>query len=459
VSLAQPAGVPLHIAHGDALRRLRIVVAAGLGLALMGVAAAMLPAAPSPAMVIAGGVGLLSVLALAMARYDAAVALGIFLLGVVKIEPAPPDAVFAVVIAVAFVTGRFDLRRVPIVASTTVGVFIALNLLSGVDAVSGSVAARFFAITLYLAVFSLWFASYVNSPGRARLTVVAYLAIAVVSAVLGAAALNLPLPGRTLFIGNGSTRANGLFKDANVFGPFLIPIMVILLEERFRPRLLRLAPRTNALLLGVLGVGVLFSYSRAAWLNLAFATVVTLTVMVLRRGGGRRALRLLAALLIAAALATAAAELTGSVSFIAQRAQVQTYDSERFGAQRAGIELVQRHPVGVGPGQFLFHYPVETHSTYVRVLVEQGYLGLLTWLVLSIATLVMALRNAVIGRDTYGIGSAALLGAWCGIMLNSAVVDTLHWRHLWLVAALIWAGTMRRSALSRAAARSPSRAT
>jgi hypothetical protein len=22
-------------------------------------------------------------------------------------------------------------------------------------------------------------------------------------------------------------------------------------------------------------------------------------------------------------------------------------------------------------------------------------------------------------------------------------VDTLHWRHLWLVAALIWAGTMR----------------
>jgi O-antigen ligase len=91
----------------------------------------------------------------------------------------------------------------------------------------------------------------------------------------------------------------------------------------------------------------------------------------------------------------------------------------------------------------MFHHPVETHSTYVRVLVEQGYLGLAVWIVLILATLVLAMRNAVIGRDTWGVGSAALLGAWCGLLFNSAVVDTLHWRHLWLVAALIWAGSMR----------------
>ena len=41
-----------------------------------------------------------------------------------------------------------------------------------------------------------------------------------------------------------------------------------------------------------------------------------------------------------------------------------------------------------------------------------------------------------------GIGSAALLAAWCGLLANSAVIDTLHWRHLWLVAALIWAATV-----------------
>ena len=99
--------------------------------------------------------------------------------------------------------------------------------------------------------------------------------------------------------------------------------------------------------------------------------------------------------------------------------------------------------MGVGPGQFEAYSPVATHSTFVRVFSEQGPFGLLLWIALLLATLVLALRNAVIGRDTYGIGSAALLGAWCGLIFNSTVVDTLHWRHLWVVAALIWAGTMR----------------
>jgi O-antigen ligase len=179
------------------------------------------------------------------------------------------------------------------------------------------------------------------------------------------------------------------------------------------------------------------------------------TIIALRRGGGARAFRAIAGLLVALAITGAVIGASGSVAFIEQRAQLQGYDSERFGAQRAGTELVQQYPTGVGPGQFKFHHPVETHSTYVRVLVEQGYLGLIVWTVLSVATLVLALRNAVLGRDTYGIGSAALLGAWCGLLFNSAVVDTLHWRHLWLVAALIWAGSMRRQ--SNAPAGSPAR--
>ena len=62
-----------------------------------------------------------------------------------------------------------------------------------------------------------------------------------------------------------------------------------------------------------------------------------------------------------------------------------------------------------------------------------------------LATLYWAGRNAIFGRDTYGIGSAALLGAWVGALFNGFFVDTLHWRHLWLLAALIWAGSARRS--------------
>jgi hypothetical protein len=56
--------------------------------------------------------------------------------------------------------------------------------------------------------------------------------------------------------------------------------------------------------------------------------------------------------------------------------------------------------------------------------------------------LTFAVANAAHGRSTFGIGSAALLASWCGLLVSGAFVDTLHWRHLWLVAALIWAGRM-----------------
>ena len=63
-----------------------------------------------------------------------------------------------------------------------------------------------------------------------------------------------------------------------------------------------------------------------------------------------------------------------------------------------------------------------------------------------LATLVFASGNVVRGQSTFGLSSVPLLGLWVGLIVNSFFVDTLHWRHLWLVAGLIWAGaTMRES--------------
>jgi hypothetical protein len=64
-------------------------------------------------------------------------------------------------------------------------------------------------------------------------------------------------------------------------------------------------------------------------------------------------------------------------------------------------------------------------------------------LALLAVTLALAVRNAVAGRDAYGVGSTAALAGWCGLLANSAFIDTLHWRHLWLVAAVIWVGSAR----------------
>jgi O-antigen ligase len=400
--------------------------------------------APLPVpVVLAFGVGLLGTLALALARYDAAVALGVLLLAVVRIEPAPSDLVFAVVIALAFVTGRLFLERVPLSVSVLVAGFLALNLLAATVATDGARAVAYFAITLYLGVFALWFCAYVCSVRRARLIVLAYVAGAALSAAVACLALVAPFPGASAFV--DGPRAQGLFKDPNVFGPFLVPAVLILMEETVAPRLLRFRLWTKLLLLSVLTVGVVFSFSRAAWLNLAVGMLVLLVVLALRRGGGRRAMTMLVVSLVAGAALFGVVAATSSASFLTERAGLQDYDVQRFGTQATGLELAETHPLGIGPGQFEAVSELSAHSTYVRALAEEGVLGALLVFTLMLLTLGFAARNVALGVDTYGIGSAALLAAWCGLLANSSFVDTLHWRHLWLVAALIWAGTALRA--------------
>jgi hypothetical protein len=398
---------------------------------------------PLPMPVVLGfGLGVLGTLALVLARYDAAVALGVLLLAAVRIEPAPADLVFGVLIAVAFATWRFDLQRVPLSITLLVSAFLALNLIASIEAIDPARAVNYFAITLYLGVFGLWLAAYVDSVRRARLVLLAYLAAAVLSAALACLALMAPFPGSSAFV--SGPRAQGLFKDPNVFGPFLVPAALVLMEELVAPRLLRLRFLPKLALLSIVTTGVLFSFSRAAWLNLVVGALVLLSVLALRRGGGRQAMTLLVCALAAGAALFGAVAATSSLSFLEQRAGVQVYDTQRFGAQLSGLEFATEYPLGVGPGQFERVSDISAHSTYVRAVAEEGVLGMLVVLGLMVLTLGFAARNAAAGFDAYGIGSAALFGAWAGLLANSFFVDTLHWRHLWLVAALIWAATSLR---------------
>jgi O-antigen ligase len=324
------------------------------------------------------------------------------------------------------------------------GVYILLNVASAVEAVDPARAALYLGITLYLAVFAIWFTGYLDSVRRARGVVVAYLAGAVFSAALSSLALFAPVPGAELLTVEGQ-RAKALFEDPNVYGPYLIPIALILIEEVLTPRLLRMRTTTKLVLLLVLLMGLFLSYSRGAWVNFVVAVATMLGVLIMRRGGAKRAVGLLVVLVLAGVAIGAVLAVSGSLGFLEERARVQAYDSERFAAQRRGIQFGDEHVLGIGPGQFEVLAPVPSHNLYVRALSEQGYLGLFTILAFVLATLVLALRNAVRGRDTYGIGSAALLGAWVGIVIESFVIDSNHWRHLFLVAALIWVGSSRRS--------------
>jgi hypothetical protein len=397
---------------------------------------------PSALIVLGFAVVVIGSLWLAIVAYDTALAVAVVLLAAVRFEPAPTDVVFAVLIAVGFITSRFRLRRVIPGAVLLVGAYLALNLISAIAVADEQRAVSFFAITFYVACFGLWLAAYMTSSAIARRITRCYVAAAVASAIVATLALLIPFPGHDLFTRIG--RAEGLFKDPNVFGPFLVPAALIVMEEILTPRLLRGRRTTKVLMFLALSLGVLFSYSRAAWLNLVVGLLVVLVVVSFRRGGGRSAARVLAIVVLAAVSLGAVVALSGSLSFLEQRAKVhQSYDRGRFGAQSESITWAMEYPLGIGPGQFERRAHISAHSMYARTLAEEGIPGLIVLLTLMLATLGWALQNAIRGHDTYGIGSAALLGAWFGILLNGAFVDTLHWRHLWFVAALIWAGASR----------------
>jgi O-antigen ligase len=335
---------------------------------------------------------------------------------------------------------RFRLRSAPRPVVVILVIFGALNVMAAVQVQDVGRAVLFFSITLFLALFGLWLPGYVTSEGRARLVLRGYLGAAAISSCLGVLGLLHVIPGYDLL--TESDRARGLFQDPNVFGPFLIPPALILVEEILRPRVLSARLPTKALLLALLVTGVLFSYSRGAWLNLAVGLVVLGGVLALR-GSARSALTLAAVAVLLALAVGAVVVGTGSADFLVERARPQTYDTQRFSGQRAGLAPAEEYPLGAGPGQFEALAGISAHSTYARAIGEEGILGVIALLALLGYTLLMAARNAARGQGAYGIGSAALLAAWCGLLANSAFIDTLHWRHLWLVAGLIWAAGMR----------------
>ena len=108
-------------------------------------------------------------LALTLANYKWAVSLSFLLLGLQVVEPAPVDFAFVIVIGVAIVTGRMNPRQVPLWVLMTMGAFIALNLLSWIEAVDAGRAAFFMGVTVYLCGLGVWTASSSRPPtGRAR---------------------------------------------------------------------------------------------------------------------------------------------------------------------------------------------------------------------------------------------------------------------------------------------------
>lgn len=360
------------------------------------------------------------------------------LLAVVKIEPAPVDVVFATLIVVTIATGWVK-PRIPGTIAILLAVLVVLTIISAINAFDTSRALQYGAITLYLIVFAGWLTWLFTDKRATQLAIRAYIAVSAISSLLVIISLYGHVPGGNVFLYD-EYRGEGLFKDPNVYSAFLVMAAAIVLEEIGRPRLLRLGRPALIALFVLIAGGIVVAFSRAAWLNLALAAATVVIVSAFRAGGLRVAMRATSALLVAGIAGLMLLWATGSLDFFQQRSQLESYDQDRFGAQNAAFSRMTENVFGHGPGQVEASLDISTHSLFARASFEQGLPGLVITMLLLVATLVYAIAFARRDGQLHGVGSAALLGSWIGLSANSLFIDTIHWRHMYVAAALIWTG-------------------
>ena len=360
------------------------------------------------------------------------------LLGVVRVEPAPVDAVFGLLIAATLVT-RSVRPRVPPFIGIAIAAFVVISILSMMNAVDLHRAVKFESITIYMLALAVWLSWAFLDRHWTHLAIKTYLIVAAASGLLGVAALYLPFPAKHLFLFDGA-RAKGLFKDPNVYSAFLVPAATIALEEFTTPRILTWRRRWIVGVFAASAIGVVVAFSRAAWLNLTVALVTLIVIQAARRRGVRVAMRSVLVLVACGFVGFVLLLETGSIAFLQERTHLQSYDSQRFSNQSSAFSEMTRHALGFGPGQAEVLLPISTHSSYVRTAYEQGLLGISLFILILAGTLVCALLLARRREDVNGVGTAALVAIWLGQMANSFFIDSIHWRHVWIFAGLIWAG-------------------
>ena len=385
----------------------------------------------------------------------ASVFLAVAASGVVFSEPAPVDVVMMGLIVLLPLAGlqRYApgmTMQMLLWLGCGAGALVASSLSQDVGD-----STRHTAISFYLYLAFLVLAAFVAcQPDRhARLILRAWVLAALVAAIAGLVGYFKLAPGAfDLFTRFG--RAAGTFKDPNVLGPFLVPAILYLghkiLHREARWLVLDLAG------LGVLVGALLLSFSRGAWLNLAIALGLygAMALITLATPAARARLGALAVLGVALGAATllAALQVDEVAQLLAERsALTQGYDvgpQGRFGGQEKALGLVLAHPLGLGAKQFAAHYhPEDVHNVYLSMFLNAGWLGGLLYIAAVATTLAAGLAHIVRATATRPLFLIAF-AAFAANVVEGFVIDTDHWRHVYVLLALVWGlmGAAHRSA-------------
>lgn len=360
-------------------------------------------------------------------------------------EPAIADVLMAAVIVGLPILGVTRFGQLSVLNLSLWLIFVAFGVAGCAMATTFSTAIVHQIVTLYLALGAFVLAGYISADAepRFRLVMTCYTIgclIATAAALIGYFGI---LPSvQELFTNYG--RARGTFKDPNVYGAALAPAIVYTVWIGLRQ------PMRKALVAGAvclpLCFGLLLSFSRGAWASVAFSVALTvwLAMITTRRSVDLRRFLIMSVLGTAALVATvgSAIQVEAVQKLFDQRASLdQAYDEGpegRFGGQEKAVQLIIENPLGVGTHSFRDTYhSEEAHNVYLSQYLNAGWIGGTLYAV-SIAITLAAGLYAIRRRTEIQGPLIVAVAALAGLAFEGLVVDTDHWRHFFVVMALVW---------------------
>jgi O-Antigen ligase len=356
------------------------------------------------------------------------------------IEPSPHDALMVLLLMVCAVARvRLDHKLAPLVIIITLwlcGAGMALIQLG-----DNNRSILYVATSVYLGVACIMFACLFSDGDMARLAILrrAYLIAALIATVAGYMGFFHIGPGSQLFLDND--RVSATFKDPNVYGPFLVfPLLMLVIGALTR----RVTVGTLLAMAFLMG-GLFLSFSRGAWIHFAISGLIAVALVYAATPDPLMRARIvmigLCALVGVMLLVIAMSSIDSIREMLLVRARaIQPYDvgsGGRFSLQELALSAILDHPFGMGPIGFGLVYGGQQHNVYMQCFLVYGWLGGIMYAVLVLLTLVVGLRNVLVRAPWQGYLIAAF-AAFVGEAFEGLIVDTDHWRHFFLVVGLVW---------------------
>ncbi|TXI02541.1 MAG: O-antigen ligase domain-containing protein [Rhizobium sp.] len=376
----------------------------------------------------------------------AGVAIGVFLSGFVIAEPAPYELWLAFLIGIWFILGlRISRSVAPLLAlflTFNVGGMLSITQMHDLAAGNHLDGPIYIAVSTFLALSAVFYAAITeDNEKRLKLIFNTWVVAALITASLGILGYFHAVPGFDIF--TRYDRAMGAFQDPNVFGPYLVTPSLYLMHGLLIGDLKK-AP-IKAICLFVLAFGVFLSFSRAAWALFAFASVMLIFCMLLKHRSNAFRLRILvmslAAIILMVVLLVVALQFPQVSDLFSTRLQlVQSYDGGhlgRFERHSIGFQMSMERPLGIGPLVFGQIFREDEHNTWLKTLTTYGWIGFVTWISMICWTIYIGFRNLLRERPWQPF----VMIAWIVILGHVGignVIDTDHWRHLYMLIGIVW---------------------